>query len=97
MMEERGRGGVVQDFQSRGGDPAKQVISGRFRRDETAPGGVVSIEVSKDKVSKNKIRISTLWSIDSNWTLRQVILKTSETLFCIRRYPDRNSAFTGSA
>ena len=59
-MEERGRGGVVQDFQIGGGDPAKQVISGRVRGDETVPGGVVSIEVSKDKVSKNKIRVSTL-------------------------------------
>ena len=54
-MEERGRGGVVQDFQIGGGDPAKQVISGRVRGDETVPGGVVSIEVSK-----NKIRVSTL-------------------------------------
>ena len=80
-MEEHVRGGVVQDFQTGGGDPAKQVISGRVRGDETVPGWVVSIEVYKDKVSKNKIRVSTLWSIDSNSTLRQVILKTSETLF----------------
>ena len=48
-MEERGRGGVVQDFQTGGSDPAKQVISGRVRGDETVPGWVVSIEVSKDK------------------------------------------------
>ena len=49
MMEERGRGGVVQDFQIGGSDPAKQVISGRVRVDETVPGWVVIIEVSKDK------------------------------------------------
>ena len=48
-MEERGRGGVVQDFQIGGSDPAKQVISGRVRVDETVPGWVVIIEVSKDK------------------------------------------------
>ena len=50
MMEERGRGGVVQDFQTGGSDPAKQVISGRIRGDETVPDWVVSIEVSKDKI-----------------------------------------------
>ena len=49
MMEERGRGEVVQDFQTRGSDSAKQVIFGRVRGDETVPGWVVSIEVSKDK------------------------------------------------
>ena len=49
MMEERGRGGVVQNFQTEGCDPAKQVISGRVRGDETEPGWMVSIEVSKDK------------------------------------------------
>ena len=48
MMEERGRDGVVQDFQTGGSDPAKQVISGQVREDETVPGWVVSIEVSKD-------------------------------------------------
>ena len=48
-MEERERGGVVQDFQTGGSDPAKQVITGRIRGDETVPGWVVSIEVSKDK------------------------------------------------
>ena len=48
-MEERGRGEVVQDFQTGGSDPAKQVISGRVRGDETVPGWLVSIEVSKDK------------------------------------------------
>ena len=49
MMEERGRGGVVQDFQTIGSDPAKQVISERVRGNETVPCWVVSIEVSKDK------------------------------------------------
>ena len=49
MVEESGRGGVVQDFQTRGSDPAKQVISGRVRGNESVPGWVVSIEVSKDK------------------------------------------------
>ena len=49
MMEERGRGGVVQDFQTGGSDQAKQVISERVRGNETVPGWVVSIEVSKDK------------------------------------------------
>ena len=48
-MEERGRGGVVHNFQTRGSDPAKQVISGRIRGNESVPGWVVSIEVSKDK------------------------------------------------
>ena len=48
MMEECGRGGVVQDFQTRGSDPAKQVISGR-EGNESVPGWVMSIEVSKDK------------------------------------------------
>ena len=49
MMEERGRGGVVQDFQTRGSDPAKQVISGRVSGNESVPGWIMSIEVSKDK------------------------------------------------
>ena len=49
MMEERRRGGVVQNFQTRGSDPAKQVISGRVRGDKTVLGWMVSIEVSKDK------------------------------------------------
>ena len=49
MMEERGRGGVVQDFQTRESDPAKQVISGRVRGNESVPGWIVSIVVSKDK------------------------------------------------
>ena len=50
MIEERGRGGVIQDFSHSGGsDPAKQVIYGRDRADETVPGWVVSIEVSSDK------------------------------------------------
>ena len=31
MMKERGRGGVVQNFQTGGSDPAKQVISERVR------------------------------------------------------------------
>ena len=46
MMGERGRGGIVQDFQTRGSDPTKQV---RVRGNESVPGWVVSIEVSKDK------------------------------------------------
>ena len=49
MMEERGRGGVIQDFQTGESDPAKQVISGRVRGNESGPGWGVSIEVSKDK------------------------------------------------
>ena len=49
MMEERGRGGVAQDPQTRGSNPAKQATSGRARGNEPAPGSVVSIEVSKDK------------------------------------------------
>ena len=49
MMKERGKGGVVQDFQTGGSDPAKQVISVRGRGDETVPGWVVSIDVSKHK------------------------------------------------
>ena len=49
MMEERELGGVVQDFQTGGSDPAKQVIYGRVRGDETAQDGWWSIEVSKDK------------------------------------------------
>ena len=49
MMEERGRDGVVQDFQTGGSDPLKQVISWRVRGDVTVPGWVLSIEVSKDK------------------------------------------------
>ena len=48
-MEDRGRGRVVQDFHSRVSDPAKQVISERVRGNESVPGWVVSIEVSKDK------------------------------------------------
>ena len=48
-MEKRGRGGVGQGFHTGGSDPAKQVIFGRVRGDETVPGWVVSIEVSKDK------------------------------------------------
>ena len=52
MMKERGRGGVVQNFQTRGSDPAKQVISGRVRGNESVPFWVVSIEVSKDKSVK---------------------------------------------
>ena len=48
-MKKRGRGGVVQDFQTGGSDPAKQVISGRVKGDETVPGWVVSVKVFKDK------------------------------------------------
>ena len=46
--EERGRGGVVQNFQTGGSDPAKQVISKRVRGNESIPCWVVSIEVSED-------------------------------------------------
>ena len=49
MMEEHGRGGIAQDLHTGGSDPAKQVIAGRVRGDETVLGLVVSIEVSKDK------------------------------------------------
>ena len=49
MMKERGRGRVVQNFQTGGSDPAKQVILERVRGNESVPGWVVSIEVSKDK------------------------------------------------
>ena len=49
MMEERRRGGVVQDFQTRGSDPVKQVTFGRVSGNESVPSWVVSIEVSKDK------------------------------------------------
>ena len=49
MVKERGRGGVVQNFQTRGSDPAKQVISERVRGNEFDPCWVVSIEVSEDK------------------------------------------------
>ena len=40
---------VVQNFQTGGSDLAKQVISKRVRGNESVPGWVVSIEVSKDK------------------------------------------------
>ena len=49
MVKERGRGGVVQNFQTGGSDPAKQVISERVRGNESVPCWVVSIEVSEDK------------------------------------------------
>ena len=49
MVKERGRGGVVQNFQTGGSDPAKQVISERVRRNESVHVGVVSIEVSEDE------------------------------------------------
>ena len=49
MKKERGRGGVVQDFQIGGSDPAKQVISERVWGNESVLGWVVGIEVSKDK------------------------------------------------
>ena len=48
-MKERGRSRFVQNFQTGGSDPAKQVISERVRGNESVPGWVVSIEVSKDK------------------------------------------------
>ena len=49
MMKKRGRGVIIQNFQTAGSDPAKQVISERVRGNESVPGWVVSIEVSKDK------------------------------------------------
>ena len=49
MVKEHGRGGVVQNFQTGGSDPAKQVISERVRGNESVPCWVVSIEVSEDK------------------------------------------------
>ena len=49
MMKERRRGGVGQNFQTGRSDPAKQVISERIRGNESVPGWVVSIEVSKNK------------------------------------------------
>ena len=49
MVKECGRGGVVQNFQTGGNDPAKQVISERVRRNESVPCWVVSIKVSEDK------------------------------------------------
>ena len=48
-MKERGRGGVVQNFQTGGRDPAKQVICERVRGNESVPRWVVSIEVSEDE------------------------------------------------
>ena len=52
MMKERGRGGVIQNFQTGENDPARQVISGRVRGNESVSGWVVNIEVSKDKSVK---------------------------------------------
>ena len=49
IIKERGRGGVVQNFQTGGSDPAKQVISERVRGNESVPDWVMSIEVPKDK------------------------------------------------
>ena len=49
MVKERGRGGVIENFQTGGSDPAKQVISERVRGNESVPCRVVSIEVSEDK------------------------------------------------
>ena len=40
---------VVQNFQTRGSDPAKQIISERVRENESVPCWVVTIEVSEDK------------------------------------------------
>ena len=48
-MKERGRGRVVQNFQTGGSDPAKQVVSKRVRGNESVPCWMVSIEVSEDK------------------------------------------------
>ena len=41
--------GVVQNFQTGGSDPAKQIISERVRGNESVPYWVVSIDVSEDK------------------------------------------------
>ena len=49
MVKERGRGEVVQNFQTGGSDPAKQVIFERVRGNESVPDWVMSIEVSEDK------------------------------------------------
>ena len=49
MTEERGRGGVAQDPQTRGSNPAKQATSRGARGNEPAPGWAASIEVSKYK------------------------------------------------
>ena len=43
------RSGVVQNFQTGGSDPAKQVISKRVRGNESVPRWVVSIKVSEDE------------------------------------------------
>ena len=48
-MKEHGRFGVIQNFQTGGSDPAKQVISEQVRGNESVPRWVVSIKVSKDK------------------------------------------------
>ena len=48
-MKERGRNRVTQNFQTGGSDPARQVIYERVRGNESVPGWVVSIEVSKEK------------------------------------------------
>ena len=45
MMEECGRGGIVQDFLTERSETAKQVISRRVRGNETVPGWMVSIAV----------------------------------------------------
>ena len=52
--ERRGR----SDFQTGGSDPAKQVISERVRGNESVPRWVVSIEVSRMKVSGELGRMS---------------------------------------
>ena len=49
MVKERGRGRVVQNFQTGGSDPAKQVISEGVRGNKSVPCWVVSIEVSEGK------------------------------------------------
>ena len=49
MVKEGGRGGVVQNFQTGGSDPAKQVISERVRGNESVSCWVVRLEVSEDK------------------------------------------------
>ena len=48
-MKKRGRGGVVQNFQTGGSDPAKQVISERVWGNDSVPCWVVSIEIFEDK------------------------------------------------
>ena len=49
MVKERGRGGVVQNFQTGGSDPAKQSFPSGLGGMSPVPRWVVSIEVSEDE------------------------------------------------